>query len=528
MRAGQFSDSSSEDDEATSRRGDIKRTAFGANSSTDTGRKPTYGIRKSSRTAPTKPQSPKRPRDSEDEIEEPVKRTKAVGRKDDDFGSQFKTDALQRRAVGSKASYGTQKKGGYCKSAKAVSKSLSVPKNISSPEKPKREFKPVDLSDDFSSPEKAKGKLVLPDAEDFLLTPSPKKTYKARSEAHGDLETPSPVKLFKLPRDIDEALLDSSPEKPKAKTAQSKNSSDSLMQRARLLRQQKKAEKEAKLRRQKEMEDATPKAVFKMPPGLGSQDDLAYDSDLDILNDSPTVELTPVYDILPAIDDHDEPVCPMCGEAVQQELLDKFSKKKTMGITQQHRFCNYHKAKTARQTWVDRGYPDINWSKLDERIARHHRFLEDILKGGDSHFGTLFGTNVKTGKNKTLLKSDQNLTPGYYGSRGARVMTENLIDRFSSLLRKVAVQDRLVSARGHTAFVQFVLVPELAVRLIMEDMDVPAEKARIIMEESQKVGDLLNEEEDDVIVEDEEDRSSSGSMSSLSSLEDDDLSVGLS
>ncbi|KAH8905329.1 hypothetical protein BR93DRAFT_970128 [Coniochaeta sp. PMI_546] len=523
-----LSDSSSEDDETTSRRGDIKRTAFGTNSSKDAGRKPTYDIRNRSRAIPTKAQSPKRPRDSDDEIEEPSKRTKATMRKADDIGSQFKAEAPQRRAVGSRVSYGSQKKGGYSKSAKTVPKTSSVTEDCSSPQQGKPEFKPVDLSDDFSSPEKAKAKPVLPEAADFLLTPSPKKVYKAPSKAHGDLETPSPVKTFKLPAGIGESLLESSPEKPVAKKANPKNSSDALMEKARLLRRKKKAEKEAKTRWQQEMDDDSPKAVFKMPLGLGSQDELAYDPDVDILDEPHREEMAPVCDILPANDEHDEPVCPMCGEVVEQALLDKFSKNKVMGITQQHRFCNYHRAKTARQTWVDRGYPDINWSKLDERISKHHKFMEDILKGEASHYGTLFGRNVKAGKNKTLLKTDQNLTPGYYGSRGARVMTENLIDRFSSLLRKVAVQDRLVSARGHTAFVQFVLVPELAVRLIMEDMDVPAEKARRIMEESQKVGNLLNEEEDDVIVEDEEDRSSRESTSSLSSIDDDDLSVGLS
>lgn len=519
--------SSSEDDEATSRRGDIKRTTFQTNSSTDGGRKATYGTRKSARTAshPAKPQSPKRLRDSEDEIQEPVKKTKVTCRKDDGLGSHFRTDALQRKAVGSRISYGTQKKVGYGNSAKAPSRHLSTPEDLSSPEKPKPEFKRVDSLDDFSSPEKPKGKLVLPNTEDFALTPSPKKTYKTPFKAQDDLDTPSPVKRFKPPSVTNENFLESSPEKPRAKTTSSKNSSDELMRKARLLRQKRKAEKEAKLRRQQAMEDNSPKIEFKLPAGLGSQDDLAYDSELDILDQPRMEEIRPVHDIVP---ENEEPVCPMCGEAVEQELLDGFSKQKTMTITQQHRFCNHHKAKTARKAWVDRGYPDIDWAKLDERIAEHHKFLEGILKGGSSHFGTVFGKSVKAGKNKTLLKTDQNMTPGYYGSRGSRVMTDNLIERFSSLLRKVAVQDRLVSARGHTAFVQFVLVPELAVRLIMEDMDVPAEKARAIMEDSQKVGNLLNEEEDDIIVEDQDDRSGNDSTSSLSSLEDGDLSDEMS
>jgi len=521
-----LSDSSSEDDEATSRRGDIKRTTFQTNSNTHGGRKPTHGSRKSARTAskPTAPQSPKRPRDSEDEIAEPVRKRKVAGREEDGLGSQFKKDALQRRPVGAKKSYGTQKKESYGRAARASSKPLSIPEDCSSPEKDKPNFKPVNGLDDFSSPEKPKGVLVLPDPKDFAVTPSPKKSYQTHTKSFDDLDTPSPVKPFKPPRSGDDSSEESSPKKSSARSDKPKNDTDELMRRARLLRQKTRAEKEAKRKQQREMEDCSPEVVFKLPAGMGSQDDLAYDSDLDKL-DGPQEVSRPVHDIFAA---DDAPVCPMCLEPVEQELLDHFSKKRTMTIAQQHRFCNHHKAKEARRTWIEKGYPDIDWSKLGERIAKHHRFLEDILNGGKSHFGGLLAKNVKAGKNRTLLKTDQNATPGYYGSRGARVMNENIIHRFSDLLRKVAVQDRLVSARGHMVFVQFVLVPELAVRLIMEDMDVPPEKARTIMEESQKVGNLLNEEADDVIVEDEVDQSDRKSTSSLSSLEDDVMSDGMS
>lgn len=515
--------SGSDDDQATSRRGDIRRTTFQTNPSTDNGRKATYGTRKSARTAsrPAERQSQKALPDSGDEVSEPVKKAKAAGRRDDDLGSHFRSDGLRRKAVGLKISYSSQSKSGYGKSAQASSKPVCIPDDLSSPEKVQPKFKPVDSLDDFSSPEKPKSKLALPDAEDFPPVSSPQKAYKALSHAHDDLDSPRPGKRFK-PTPVTHDFLFSSPDEPTHKTARSKNNSDELMRKARLLRQQKKADKEAKLRRQQAMEADSPKVEFKLPAGLGSQDDLAYDSELDIPDGHQVGAFRPVHDILP--DQEDEPVCPMCREPVEQALLDKFSKKKMMSITQQQRFCNAHKTRTARETWIEQGYPDIDWCRLDERIAEHHQFLEDILNGAKSHFGTLFAKSVRSGKNKTLLKTDRNMTPGYYGSRGARVMNENLIDRFSDLLRKAAVRDRLVSARGHTAFVQFVLVPELGVRLIMQDMGVSAERARTIMEDSQKVGNLLNEEEDDVIVEDREDRSGNGSTSSLSLLADGDLS----
>jgi len=204
------------------------------------------------------------------------------------------------------------------------------------------------------------------------------------------------------------------------------------------------------------------------------------------------------------------PVCPMCYETVEKELLDEFkATHPRMTLQQEQQFCLLHKRTSARNAWVANGYPDIKWGRLEARINRQHDFLKAILEGGKSHFSEMFSQKVKTGQNKTLLKSDESLTPGYYGIRGLRTMSENLVSEFSSLLRKRAVKDRLVSARGHTAYVQSVLIPELAVRLIMEDMDVNEDEARSIMADSRWIGEILNEEVADVVLS-EDDESGSG------------------
>ena len=219
-------------------------------------------------------------------------------------------------------------------------------------------------------------------------------------------------------------------------------------------------------------------------------------------------------------------VCPMCNEQVDRDLLDSFTKGKRMTIAQQQKFCQHHNLKSARNTWVDKGYPDIDWRQLESRISKRHGILEGILEGRASHYGDKFTRRVKAGKSKTVLKTKQSLTPGYYGIRGLRLMTETIINHFSSLLRKRAVQDRLISARGYTAYVQAVLVPELAVRLIMEDMGVSEVKARSILQESIWIGELLNEEVGDVVPEDEdedEDEDDTGSLSSLSDVSGDEL-----
>ncbi|KAK3355117.1 RTC4-like domain-containing protein [Neurospora tetraspora] len=209
-------------------------------------------------------------------------------------------------------------------------------------------------------------------------------------------------------------------------------------------------------------------------------------------------------------------LCPMCDEEVDKSFFEGFkAKHPRMTLHQEQQFCQSHKRDSANKEWLEKGYPDIDWTVMDKRIKKHYDFLRSVLNGGESYYATVFSNKIKSGQNKTLLKSDGNLTPGYYGMRGLRIMSEHLVNNFSSELRNRAVQDRLVSKRGYMVYVQSVLVPELAVRLIMEDriqqanQEVTEEEARNIMKDSVWVGELLNEEDaDHVLYEDEEDEES--------------------
>lgn len=73
------------------------------------------------------------------------------------------------------------------------------------------------------------------------------------------------------------------------------------------------------------------------------------------------------------------------------------------------------------------------------------------------------------------------------------------MSRFASRIRRLAGTDRLVSAAGVAGFVQGVLAPELVVMLVKDDMNIEEEQARVILEESSEIGNLVNEEEDEVI-----------------------------
>jgi hypothetical protein len=191
--------------------------------------------------------------------------------------------------------------------------------------------------------------------------------------------------------------------------------------------------------------------------------------------------------------------CPMCNAHVSPDTIREYTKAGRMNIRTQERFCRAHRVKSAEDDWELQGYPEINWDKLDSRISKHHSFIKKMINGQESHYRNLLSEKVESGKDRNLMKMTSNLTPGYYGARGLRAISENIFHKFTPLLRKRMVQDPLMSARGYTAYVQTVLVPEATVLLIQEDMSVDAEKAREILSDSVEVGELLNEEIEDVV-----------------------------
>jgi hypothetical protein len=62
----------------------------------------------------------------------------------------------------------------------------------------------------------------------------------------------------------------------------------------------------------------------------------------------------------------------------------------------------------------------------------------------------------------------------------------------SASLRSQIASDKLIAARDVSGYIHMVLAPELAMRLVMEDMKVDMDQARQIMAESTELGDLLH------------------------------------
>ena len=215
-------------------------------------------------------------------------------------------------------------------------------------------------------------------------------------------------------------------------------------------------------------------------------------------------------------------LCPMCKVCVDRNFFETFEGGGRKNVRSQARFCRAHKVKSAREEWSRRGYPEITWTFLPARIKKHHSHLRKVLSGKiPSSYRESLEATIKTGKNRTLRQSMltgniRGLTPGYYGSRGARVMyeqfslrrvrhtdsvdrMEGIMSKFSSEIRKLAATDKTISSGGVSNYVQAVLVPELAVLLVKEDMGCDDDAAKNVLKDSIDIGDLLNEEQDDEI-----------------------------
>ncbi|KAI4743975.1 hypothetical protein E4T50_05640 [Aureobasidium sp. EXF-12298] len=219
------------------------------------------------------------------------------------------------------------------------------------------------------------------------------------------------------------------------------------------------------------------------------------------------------FDLEQPVEDLDKrPRCPICAERIEQEFWDKFQDDinyRRMNLSLQEKFCQAHKARTADDVWLDRGYPKIDWSALRSRLDAHQDHIHAILDGDyESPFYKQHAklvTDIKNRSNTSAVASGRftGLRAGYYGTKGEKIMAENIIQTFSDKLRSLSRTDPLMASGGASGgvsgYVHAILVPELALGLIMEDMNCDRDKAQIILADSADIGELFNAEEDEKV-----------------------------
>lgn len=262
---------------------------------------------------------------------------------------------------------------------------------------------------------------------------------------------------------------------------------------------------------------------------LFQSDDSSLSSPLSSAASSFILELSQLHDPLdPAGDSVEEAqqnraLCPICSEEVDPELLEAFRCQPRQRIRDQLRFCESHQQTTAEKHWRERGYPSIDWDKFEERIQGYFADLDQLLvPDNPSYYHNVLVSALKSGNTRSFrltLAGDglERISCGYYGTRGATTMYGSLMlhsilvsmltrprlqaltIRFSHKIRRLAASDQVVHKAGVVGYTQSVLVPELAMRLVKEDMNVGDDTARQIMRESIEIGEIFNSVPDDVV-----------------------------
>lgn len=205
--------------------------------------------------------------------------------------------------------------------------------------------------------------------------------------------------------------------------------------------------------------------------------------------------------------------CPVCRRKVERSMLNgEYAKVTTLAIRKQQDFCHQHRLAEARVIWRERNYPDINWIELENtRIPKQIPHLKKVLQRKtachylqrlDEHV-TAFAKNRKAIKLYLQEGVFDVAKSGYYGSKGTAIMANTISQLLAKDFRSCQ-GDAAIKAAGLGNYTAAVLVPELTMRLTMDDMNTRSQDgARQIMDESSVIGALVNVDDDHVELEDD-------------------------
>ena len=79
------------------------------------------------------------------------------------------------------------------------------------------------------------------------------------------------------------------------------------------------------------------------------------------------------------------------------------------------------KLKATETEWAQRGYPQIDWGRLDSRLQEFSPALRRILNGSPSFYRSELESAIER-KESRRYRCMENATAGYYGPRGQQVM----------------------------------------------------------------------------------------------------------
>ena len=218
--------------------------------------------------------------------------------------------------------------------------------------------------------------------------------------------------------------------------------------------------------------------------------------------------------------DSDHVLCPMCKHSVLKADIDLPSNPSKLSPSKRQKFCYDHRIRDAKNSWAERGYPDIAFDSLGSspRLRKHVKTLLSMIQRKSSSFylAALDDAVTAANGNQTAIKRYFDVTAlttihnGYYGPRGAKVISAAIAEdpELSKALKKATKSDKSLRLAGAGRAIDCVLLPEILVRLVVEDMRLGTgsgakrknaeEEARKVLEESVDVGLMLCGDDDHV------------------------------
>ncbi|KAK9390784.1 RTC4-like domain-containing protein [Lipomyces mesembrius] len=198
--------------------------------------------------------------------------------------------------------------------------------------------------------------------------------------------------------------------------------------------------------------------------------------------------------------------CPMCGMEVSEAVRDRF-KVVSDSLRRSYAICISHRRESTLADSKGKNYPTkLDEGNLAERAEKYVAILFDII---NENRPSIFQEKAKAGalalggrRMDALGQMEDglgDLLPGYYGLKGNSVLLRVALRSSESAIRRASRRNRWITNVSITGYASAVLVPELAIRLIMEDQNVDEEKAEKIRQESIEYGRVVFGHERDVV-----------------------------
>lgn len=186
--------------------------------------------------------------------------------------------------------------------------------------------------------------------------------------------------------------------------------------------------------------------------------------------------------------------CPFC----RKKLPDSFTESPPKATRAHFGYCQRHETATTLAAGKSKGYPtSIDFTFLKSRVVKT---LPEIRKIIERPVESEFMTKLRSKTSRrtaaapmSMMNFFEDSQPGYYGTRGAEVISQTIMSGCGNDIRgSDARYEDVIYCGGVINFISSVLVPEVGVRLIMNDMDVTRDEAKQIMRDSVSFGTAIN------------------------------------